>query len=292
MFDPSLTFENGLDRVGEVLDFRWVEIEPDDHIFERTRQVSAAWQALFDENALAGNGSAGIFGGYHLGSGNDRHKQLWTLIDVPVSVDQEVLVRAGEQRYMSADIYACEVIREAILNALEHGRGGKISLLHLVGRDGEFVVVGQEKAGPALEETFQKHVDGKLANYFVGNQMRGCGLRSFAMSRVAQVWHADLQPGYALLIFAPSNGRVVDLKEEIPVFPPHPANWRPEPDSLGERLWHALVNCKAELADPRIYYADFFLEQGLSLDEALQRVEPQVRKLFELNVSGFLGEID
>jgi len=290
MFDPSLTFENGLDRIGEVLDFRMVEIEPNDPIFERTRQISAAWQTLFDENALSGNGSAGIFGGHHLNSGNDRHKQLWTLVDIPVSIDEEVLLRAGKQRYMSADIYARVVIREAILNALEHGSGGKFSLLHLVGRNGEFLVVGQEKAGPSLEESVEKHSDGKLTNYFVGNQMRGCGLRSFAMNKQTHVWYTDLQPGYALLIFAPLTGTVVDFDEEFPAQPPHPANWRPEPGSLGERLWYALVNCEAELADPRVYYADLFREQGMSLEEALGKMEPQVRKLFELNVRGFLGE--
>ena len=96
---------------------------------------------------------------------------------------------------------------------------------------------------------------------------------------------------YAVLLFAPADGELIDWSTPLPA-DSFRTPWRPEPNTRDARLWNALVNCEAETADPRVFYADFFKDDGLSLEAALAQMDPRVKELFEINVRGFLGEED
>lgn len=284
MFNPSLTIELGIERIGDIVDGSQIEVPPNDPIFQHIRKSNLAVKTLLDEDAIVDFG--GVFGGIHLVK--DSYRQIFNEAFPPEDYDAQIFKRAPT-RFSNPSGNADLAVREAIINALEHGAGKGIAVRKLVGTKGELFVIAQGEAGPALEPVLERYNRGQLTNYFVGKHTRGNGMRQYSKSR-AQVWYTQLESGYALLILDDSNGEVYDLEFVPP--PPNPSLWQPEPGTPDARLWTALVNCDAELQDPREFYRGLFEDLGWTLDEALQNLDPRVRKLFDINVRGFLGEED
>lgn len=286
MFDPTLTIESGIERLGEIVDGRAIELPADDPVLIRAQRSRRAVQILFDRMMVVTHGiwgfslkrfadpdSAALY--EEVKCGDDHH---WILPLTPV-------------RFQSS-VGAYQAVREVILNAIEHGGARGISFRQLVGTSGELFVVAQGVPGPALEPILERQQTVGLSNYFSGKQLRGCGFRALAQCEDS-IWYASPlgDSSYAFLIFAPADVELIDVQA-----PPPPdqfrIRWRPEPNTLDARLWNALVDCRAETADPRVYYANFFAAENLSLDAALAQMDPRVRELFEINVRGFLGEED
>jgi hypothetical protein len=284
MFDPTLTIDSGIERLGEVLDGRAIELPPNHPVILYAQRYRAGMQYLIDNGQMF-NGSFGLQLSLHA----SRNSQA--LYEQIKKDPADELLALAPLRFRSA-ILAHSSVREAILNVLDHGSSEGCSFRHLVGSGGEFFVIAQETAGPPLERILLNQQNGTLSNYLSGSVKRGCGFRNLASSQNVHVWYASPleDHSYALLIFAPTDGEVLDSQNllPIPTATPTPVKWSPKPGTLDARLWDALVNCDAGIADPLVYYADFFRNQGLSLEEALLKMDPRVQALFEMNVEGIL----
>lgn len=207
MFDPELTIESGIERVGEILDGRSIDVSPNDPIFNQIREYREALHILYENDAIE----------VYLGGVELVKPEFADLFEKVTPGGVGVLEAWRRQQvraryYSSGSAHFSKVLDEALMNAFEYGDADEINIRHLVGREGEFYVISQKTPGPAFEEIQEKHLSGESLRYKKGKYPRGYGFHDFA-ERPGSVWYVDLDPGYATLIFDKSSGYVHDWQK-------------------------------------------------------------------------------
>ena len=284
MFDPKLTLSTGFERLGEVLDGRQSILPPDHPLIAELKRIRAIRQRLYDEHAIYTHQTSwGPFDSLS-SRATEEHKDLFDLLKPSDDLDA-TLHPFQSERYSMRTKSLGSCFFEAVSNAFLHGSSNGIVLTTFIGRNGQLSVIYQEDPGPDMNQALGKSQGGLSSQYSSGKYARGFGMDKFATEEHEFVWHADLGSGYAALIFAPSTKPV---EERPPAPEPSTPEWRPKAGTLDEKLWKALLNCEAGTGDPRVYYAHFFVEDGLTLKQALAKMHPQVVQDFNDNLDGFL----
>ena len=207
MFDSKLTIESGIDRLGEIVDGRQINVLPNDPIFEQVREYHKAIQCLYDNDAIEVDPFEG-------GSISLLKPEFKNEMDKVLPGGKSILAtwyktQASTRYSCSASSDMRNVFNEAFFNALEYGSEGGININHLVGRKGEFYSIVQVSGGPIMEDMRDTFVEGKSLRFVNTKYPRGCGSYNFGASSCS-VWYANLDPGYATLIFDKSSGYLHD----------------------------------------------------------------------------------
>lgn len=207
MFDPQLTIESGIDRLGEIVDGRQINLLPNDPLFEKVREYRKAIQCLYDNDAIE-------IDALEVGSISLIKPEFKNELEKVLPGGKSILAtwyktQASTRYSCSASHDMINVFNEAFFNALEYGSEGGININHLVGRGGEFYSIEQKSPGPILEDVNEKFLAGKSLRFVNGKYPRGCGSYNFGASSCS-VWYANLDPGYATLIFDKSSGFLRD----------------------------------------------------------------------------------
>lgn len=207
MFDPTLSIDSGIERLGEIVDGRQINLLPNDTLFKKVREYRKAIQCLYDNDAI----EIDVLEGGSI-----------SLIKPEFKDELEKVLPGGKSilatwyKTQASTRYSCStsrdmmnVFNEAFFNALEYASEGGLNINHLVGRKGEFYSIVQKSPGPVLEDANEKFLAGKSLRFVNAKYPRGCGSYNFGASSCS-VWYANLDPGYATLIFDQSSGFLRD----------------------------------------------------------------------------------
>lgn len=196
MFDPKLTIESGIARVGKIRGLRQLNILPNDEIYETVQEFRKLMQILYENEVLRIDfikSTVEIL--------KPEFKHYVNDLDFVVEDILSVLYGPYIKRALINGTYIqrSQTLEEAFMNAIEYG-GDRLSVRHLFGNNGHFYVFEQSKCGPNLEEARQTYLRDGSFLYTVGKCKRGHGLKNFAYNE-SSVWYANLDPGYATLIY-------------------------------------------------------------------------------------------
>ncbi len=199
MFDPKLTIESGIDRLGEIVDGRQIEVKPDDTVFNSIREMRLNLQVLFDNDAVKDLGLLGL----DLQDDRFRNEYEKVFPNGQSPLGRWWKAQQKTKKFSMMNLNSTRLLDAALMNVFEYA-SGQISIRHLMGSNGEFYLLAQESDGPAFDEPMKKFLRGEDLKYLNGKQQRGVGFQNYAKSDDS-VWYADMNPGYATLIFAPTK---------------------------------------------------------------------------------------